>query len=205
MPNLNYREILIACSSIDAVSASLSMSYSDKEVLAARKLVTCGLTVQAFAFLVEGIALGRLRHFESSKSQCISLIWHLTFTHIPTTLMWSYFAVRFVLSSIIAPMLVRVMELLNEVEHASDQGLQIQMARTWNQLPASLLMNYMSFASFVVPHAMVCYRNGWPSWGETILARSLDRVGAECSSHNYMCCNWTRWLLLLEASHLGST
>lgn len=45
---------MIAISSIDAVSASVTMAFSDKDVLAARKLVTFGFLTQIAAFVTEG-------------------------------------------------------------------------------------------------------------------------------------------------------
>jgi hypothetical protein len=54
MSRLNVRELTIAVSSIDAVSASVSMAFSSKDVLAARKLVTFGFLTQLAAFGVEG-------------------------------------------------------------------------------------------------------------------------------------------------------
>jgi hypothetical protein len=61
----NYRERHIACSSVDAVSASISMAYSDKDAPASRKLVGIGLSAQFAGFIVEGVTLGRLTRFGS--------------------------------------------------------------------------------------------------------------------------------------------
>jgi hypothetical protein len=54
MSRLNVRELTIAVSSMDAVSASISMAFSSKDVLAARKLVMFGFLTQLAAFAVEG-------------------------------------------------------------------------------------------------------------------------------------------------------
>jgi hypothetical protein len=54
MSNLNIRELTIAVSSMDAVSASVSMAFSSKDVLAARKLVMFGFLTQLASFAVEG-------------------------------------------------------------------------------------------------------------------------------------------------------
>ena len=57
---LTFQEIIIACMCMDAVSASISMSFADKEVLASRWLVRWSGFIQLFAFIVEGLALGTL-------------------------------------------------------------------------------------------------------------------------------------------------
>jgi hypothetical protein len=55
MSTLNVRELMIAVSSMDAVSASVSMAFTSKDVLAARKLVVFGFSTQLAAFGVEGM------------------------------------------------------------------------------------------------------------------------------------------------------
>lgn len=72
MRSLNFRELFIAWSSIDAVSASVSMAFSDKDVLAARKLVTFGFITQLGAFIVEAVTINRIARF--THTRCAYLV-----------------------------------------------------------------------------------------------------------------------------------
>lgn len=55
--SLSLPELLAACASIDCVSAAVSMSFSDKRVLASRRLVQTSVLVQLFAFAVSAKAV----------------------------------------------------------------------------------------------------------------------------------------------------
>lgn len=58
---LTLPELLTACASIDCVGAAVSMSFSDKRVLASRRLVYTCVVVQLLAFAVSAKALYGLR------------------------------------------------------------------------------------------------------------------------------------------------
>ncbi|KAF2007015.1 hypothetical protein P154DRAFT_569715 [Amniculicola lignicola CBS 123094] len=60
MDGLNLREVLIACSSVEATSATFCMALSDKEVLAFRWLVSLGFLAQMGASITEVIALRQI-------------------------------------------------------------------------------------------------------------------------------------------------
>jgi hypothetical protein len=65
--------------------------------------------------------------------------------------MWFYLALRIFLLSILVPTLSRLMRRLDEVENARGGGLQVQKARNWELLPATLFTTYFAFASFIIP------------------------------------------------------
>jgi hypothetical protein len=65
--------------------------------------------------------------------------------------MWFYLALRIFLLSILVPTLSRLMMRLDEVENARGGGLQVQKARNWELLPATLSTTYFAFASFIIP------------------------------------------------------
>ncbi|KAH6616348.1 hypothetical protein C7974DRAFT_43360 [Boeremia exigua] len=140
---ISIRDTLVACSSIDAISASISMAISDKDVLAARKLVMAGLILQVTAFVSQGFTLSRLSRF---PAHCITELHHPTISS-SKGLMWSYFVLRVLSTFSLIPTVRRLMNRLNEIEHAPRQGLQVKEARSWESLPATLFTNYLCFGA----------------------------------------------------------
>ncbi|KAF2490848.1 hypothetical protein BU16DRAFT_595446 [Lophium mytilinum] len=171
---LNYGEVLVACSSIDAVGASVSMALSDKDVLAARKLGYASFGLQFLSLVVEGIGLRHLGHFEHAS--CTARMWHPTFNHLPHVLLWMYLAVRIVSVLVLAPTIWRLIRPLNELENARADGLHTQKAKNWALLPATLFSNYWAFVSFIIPQAAAVFmisavkksfRELWTEWGQS--------------------------------------
>lgn len=177
MKTLHFNEILVACSSIDAVSASISMAFSDKEVLAARKLVSFGFMAQLFSFGVLGASIARLRQYTSSP--CVRGIRHPVFNNQNQIHMWIYFAIRVALVLIPVPLAHGFSERLNIIEHDRQKGPHIREARIWESLPASLFSNYVLFSSLSLVHAVAVFATPqsmsrkesmqalWSEWGQS--------------------------------------
>lgn len=143
---ISIRDTLVACSSIDAISASISMAISDKDVLAARKLVMFSYILHVPAFVIEGITLSRLSRF---PSQCLTELRHPTISS-SRAMMWTYFAVRIMTALAPTPTVWRLIPRLNEIEHAPRQSQQVKDARNWECLPATLFTNYIVFGSLAL-------------------------------------------------------
>lgn len=122
------------------------MAVSDKDVLAARKLVVSSYILHVLAFIIEGITLGRLSRF---PSQCLTELHHPTIGS-SRTMMWTYFAVRIVTALAPAPTIWRLIQHLNEIEHAPRQSQQVKDARNWESLPATVFTNYVVFGSLAL-------------------------------------------------------
>ena len=191
--SLNAREILIACASIDAVSASTSMAYSDKDVLASRKLVYLGFIIQITAFITEALGLSRLRQTEGSA--CVSSQQHPVFSDFPGAVTWTYLTVRIIMVIALVPITAPLTEQLDIIERTKGGSLQIQKARQWELLPASLFTNYVIFFSFVIMHAAAAFSISsevsvtkswetlWTEWGQSAsFVVAIVVVGHVCSS-----------------------
>ncbi|KAJ4361440.1 hypothetical protein N0V95_001857 [Ascochyta clinopodiicola] len=153
MDTINLRELLVACSSLDAVSASLSMTFSDKDVLAARNMIRYGFVCQIVAFGIESWAASRILPISKLEiSLCSTNIQHV-FHHDNRALAYAYLIVRFAALSLSALKQLGLARLANELEHVGDQTLLSHEARRWSTLPATILTNYLVFASFVLMHA----------------------------------------------------
>jgi ankyrin repeat protein len=150
LKTLHYAELLVACSSIDAVSGSISMAFSYKDVLAARKVVFLGFQAQLLAFGVLGAALSRLQKYPVAA--CAAHIRHPVFDHDYPALMWLYYTVRLLLASVPAPIAYRFSIRLNTMEHGQRLGPDVMEARTWASLPATLFTNYIYFFGIFLLH-----------------------------------------------------
>jgi hypothetical protein len=174
MNQLNYSETLIAYSSIDTTAASVAMAFSDKNVLAARKILFIGTSLQGIAFCIQGIVISRLTRFDPT---CFSQVPHPFFTSSTTT-MWILWAVRVFAAFSPVPAVYRLSKRLHEVEHAPRDGLQVKEARTWNSLPSTLFSNHFLFLSLIVSQKLptILIVSGslskswtmlWTEWGQS--------------------------------------
>ncbi|KAF2872159.1 hypothetical protein BDV95DRAFT_37576 [Massariosphaeria phaeospora] len=174
MNTLKYRETLIECSCIDAVSASVSMALSDKDVIAARKLVTFAVILQIAAFSTLGATLGQLHRF--TDLDCASSGLHPIFRPTSLELMWAYFEIRVLLVIFPAQIAFRIMEGVNKIEHARHESIHVQAARSWHLLPATLFTTYLFFITHIITHAAAVFRihkslaplqSLWTEWGQS--------------------------------------
>jgi hypothetical protein len=174
MNQLNYSETLIAYSSIDTTAASVTMAFSAKNVLAARKIFLIGTGLQGVAFCIQGIVISRLTRFDP-----------ICFSHVPypffnssTTIMWILWTVRVLAAFSPVPTIHRLSKRLHEVEHAPRDGLQVKEARTWNSLPSTLFSNHVLFLSLIVSQGLptILIVSGslprswtmlWTEWGQS--------------------------------------
>jgi hypothetical protein len=88
---------------------------------------------------------------------------------------------------------LQLIERLDKVKKAKDDGLQIKKARDWGFLPSTLFTNYFVFASFVIPHTVSVFLI--PGW--VILRKSWDAL-------------WNQWgqsasviVAVVSISHVG--
>jgi hypothetical protein len=174
MNQLNYRETLIAYASVDATAASIAMAISDKNVLAARKILLIGIALQGTAFCIQGVVISRISRFDQT---CLSQTPHPCFSS-STTIMWTFWAVRMLATFAPIPTAYRLSNRLDEVEHAPRDGLQVKEARTWYSLPSTLFSNYLIFLSITlfqgVPTLLIAdgslstsWTMLWTEWGQS--------------------------------------
>lgn len=174
MYQLNLRETLVAYSSIDATTASVAMAISDKDVLAARKILIVSTALQGVSFGIQGAVISQLSRFDRS---CLSQIPHPCFDSSVTAL-WAFWAVRIL--SALSPISTacRLSKRLHEVEHAPRDGIQVKEARTWLSLPSTLFSNYLIFLStlfvqgfpaLIVVHDSLSrsWKTLWTEWGQS--------------------------------------
>jgi hypothetical protein len=174
MNQLNYPETLIAYSSLDTTAASVAMAFSDKNVLAARKIFLIGTGFQGIGFCIQGIVISRLTRFDPT---CFSQVPHPFFNSSNTT-MWILWTVRVFTAFSSVPAVYRLSKRLHEVEHAPRDGLQVKEARTWNSLPSTLFSNHLIFLSIIVSQGLPTILNVssslskswtmlWTEWGQS--------------------------------------
>lgn len=152
------------------------MSFSDKDVLAARKLVATAHLVQAASLVVEGLGLGLLSRMPLSPC---ATSWHPMFNYPPFWLVWTYFAVRMFICLPLIPILYRLAPRLDRAQNASKDGLHTLLAKEWESLPCTILTNYLVFASMIIPHIFAIFRiraalgvqksweELWSQWGQS--------------------------------------
>jgi hypothetical protein len=174
MNQLNYSETIIAYSSIDTTAASVAMTFSDKNVLAARKIFIIGTGLQGIVFCIQGVVISRLTRFDPT---CFSQVPH-PFFNSSTTIMWILWATRVFTAFSPVPAIYRLSKRLHEVEHAPRDGLQVKEARTWNSLPSTLFSNHLLFFSLIVSQGFptILIVSGslsrswtmlWTEWGQS--------------------------------------
>jgi len=67
---LRFPELMVAVMSIDGVSAAVSMGCSDKQTLAARKLLYAIIVIQLLSFISTGLAMAQLPLQDLSSPAC---------------------------------------------------------------------------------------------------------------------------------------
>lgn len=82
---LHCAEILVARSSVDAVSSSISAVFLYKDVLEAHKVVLHGFEVQILAFEVRDAGPYQIQHYLAAAY--VAQIWHHVFDYNHPTLM----------------------------------------------------------------------------------------------------------------------
>jgi hypothetical protein len=174
MNQLNYPETVIAYSSIDTTAASVAMAFSDKNVLAARKVLIIGTGLQGIAFCIQGVVISRLTRFDPT---CFSQVPHPFFSS-STIIMWILWTIRVLAAFSSVPTIYRLSKRLHEVEHAPRDGLQVKEARTWFSLPSTLFSNHLLFLSLIVSQGVptILIVSGslsrswtmlWTEWGQS--------------------------------------
>ena len=191
MSGLNAQELVIALSSIDAVSASISMAFSNKDVLAARKLVSFGFTTQLVAYIVQAVAFST--YPQHTKFQCGSFsATNLSTRHFSTP-WWIYLSFRMAASILPCQVAYRLTSSLNKIENKNNASRSIRVKATalWRSLPATLTTSYLAYSSFVLLHGLSIFNilrgtntvaQSWHSltseWGQS--ANAIIAVFAIC-------------------------
>jgi hypothetical protein len=150
------------------------MAFSDKNVLAARKVLIIGTGLQGIAFCIQGIVISRLTRFDPT---CFSQVPH-PFFNSSTTIMWILWTIRVLSAFSSVPTIYRLSKRLHEVEHAPRDGLQVKEARTWYSLPSTLFSNHLLFLSLIVSQGVpaILIVSGslsrswtmlWTEWGQS--------------------------------------
>lgn len=164
MSKLNPKEYIVAYSSIDTVIASISMAFSDKDVIAARKILFIGVILQAVGFIIEGATINRLFRFPSA---CLSDITHPVLAS-SQAFAWTFWVVRVISSFAALPTLHRIAPRMHELENTSSQGPGVYDARIWLELPATLFTNYLIHVSVslieAIPTLMAFHSSISTSW-----------------------------------------
>jgi len=157
MKGLNTQELGIAISSADAVSASISMAFSDKDVLAARKLVLSGFLTQLAAYGVQAAAFNTYSRRDSFR--CPSSTTDQSLPHHYSTLYWVYLIFRAAASILPCEVAFRLTSGLNEIEHKNkaSQSPRVKATALWRSLPATLATNYLVYGSFALLHGLSIY------------------------------------------------
>jgi len=161
--DISLRDLLVACSCIGAISASVSMALSEKDVFAARSLVSFATLLHFPAFIAECIDITWLSRFES---QCLADMRH-PILNPPKSIMWIYFGIRTFATFAPTPTVWRLILRLDEIEHAPRRGSQVKEARTWETLPATLFTNCLVFASFALVQAALAFSITVESFAES--------------------------------------
>ena len=154
MKGLNPQELVIALSSIDAVSASISMAFSDKDVLAARTLVAFGFLTQIAAYGVQAAAFRE--YMQRDRLQCEpSTPPQLSSQHYSTAY-WIYFSFRITASMLPVQVVHRLTSSLNKIENRNNatRSTRVKATALWGSLPATLATSYMVFWPFILLHGL---------------------------------------------------
>ena len=157
MRRLNAQELGIAISSVDAVSTSMSMAFSDKDVLAARKLVFFGFLTQLVAYGVQAAAFDEYSRRDTFR--CNSSTTNQALPKSYSTFYWVYWSLRVVASILPIPVAHRLTSDLNKIEHKNNntQSSRVKATALWRSLPATLTTSYLIYGSFVLLHGLSIY------------------------------------------------
>jgi len=157
MEKLNTQELVIALSSIDAISASISMAFSDKDVLAARTLVAFAFFTQIAAYCVQAAAFSE--YMGRDKLQCEPSKSHQLLSQHFSTAYWIYWSFRFVTSILPCHVAYRLTSSLNKIEnkHKSSRSVRVGATALWRSLPATIATSYLIYWPFVLVHGLSIY------------------------------------------------
>lgn len=143
---------------MDAVSASISMSFADKEVLASRWLVRWSGFIQLFAFIVEGLALGTLpssKITDDHDRKCnVVLPWvgSLSSQYGAPPELWLYLAFRLALWLAQFLLGITLMGKFNDLEHNKYEESRRLYGPRWERVPATVTTSYLLFCGAIVIH-----------------------------------------------------
>ena len=154
MKGLNAQELGIAISSVDAVSASISMAFSDKDVLAARKLVGFGFVTQLAAYGVQAAAFDTYLRRDSFR--CDSPTTKQVLPESYSTFYWVYWSLRVAASILPCQVAYRLTSSLNKIENKNNatRSARVKATALWRSLPATLATSYLIYASFALLHGI---------------------------------------------------
>ncbi|KAF2659147.1 hypothetical protein K491DRAFT_216389 [Lophiostoma macrostomum CBS 122681] len=173
MRTSNYPDLVIAFLSVDATSASISMAFSDKDVLAARWLVGVGCFTQIVAFCVQGYVLSHFSSFVGSPCASTAPFWMIP--PISAPLMFAYLGFRIVAAMLTGVEACRLSPSMNTIEHEGKQtqGAVKTAQGYWWRLPATLCTSYGIYASFLALDAATVFTSIYKSeaqlgdWGQS--------------------------------------
>ncbi|PVI01974.1 hypothetical protein DM02DRAFT_727526, partial [Periconia macrospinosa] len=147
---LKYPEFLIVSCCIDAVSASISMAFADKDVLAARKLLQVGFLVQIAAFVAQIAGVAR---FSREPYMCASAMPGYLFPREVSGLSITNLVFRCIAATSPGPATLEISSLLNRVENKDkdNKSMAVKAKEAWNTLPATLFTSHWIF----IPHILL--------------------------------------------------
>ena len=104
---------------MDATAASITMAIWDKNILAARKVLLIGVSLQGVAFCIQGVVISQSSRFDQT---CLSQVPRPCFD-TSTSGMWVFWAIRTFAAFDPVPTAYRLSNRPHEVEHAPRDGL----------------------------------------------------------------------------------
>jgi hypothetical protein len=165
MSGLNRKDFVVAYSSIDMVIASITMTLSDKDVLAARNLVVFSMSFKAIAVVIQVVSIRNLSRFDQ---QCLAELPHPVLAS-PRGFVWALWIVRGLAICSLIPTMIRVSPELNLHEHDSREHPRGLRAKTWQYLSTTLFTHYLLHISIVflqgVPAIILAGSDISKSWG----------------------------------------
>jgi hypothetical protein len=165
MSGLNRKDFVIAYSSLDIIFASITMTMSDKDVLAARNLVRTSMALKVFAVVIQGISIKNLSRFDQ---QCLAELAHPVLAS-PRGFVWALWIVRNIAVCSLIPTITRISPELNLYEHDSRGYPKGLRAKTWRYLSTTLFTHYLLHLSVVflqgIPAIILASSDISKSWG----------------------------------------
>ena len=150
---LRPEEVLVVCPIIDATSAELSITMSDKEVLSSRIFVYIVAFVQLLALRVALVAIIRSLSAETSATErCFATVWWTTFPPCKprSFTILVYFAFRFISwlrHSLVAIRLAPSMDRLEKEVHLEEaEGPQAPYKR----MQATKTLTYLQYLPIAI-------------------------------------------------------
>jgi len=130
------------------------MAFSDKDVLAARKLVSFGFLTQIAASIVQAIAFST--YIRRDKIPCQSSTTHQSSSQHYSAAYWIYLAFRIAASVFPCEVAYRLTSSLNKIENKNNatRSARVKATALWRSLPATLATSYLIYWSFVLLHGL---------------------------------------------------